>query len=119
MGHPGAGPVLLLPPEFIAQQAQLGGPFGWPMGMPMGPGMGPRPHFGQPFPGSAGGFPMPAPAAPSREVRARIPKHCMTSPASDMLCGWAVETVLHSPYLKFSALLGCCRGAQRTRRQER
>ena len=60
--------MLLLPPEFLAQQAQQGGPLGWPMGFP--PGGMPPPHMLGLHAGGFGGmgdrFAHPPP--PSREV---------------------------------------------------
>ena len=64
--------MLLLPPEFLAQQAQQGPPFGWPMAFMAGPGA-PPPGMGRPpagFPGRGGGggrFPGAVPV--TREVR--------------------------------------------------
>ena len=71
MGHPGAGPVLFLPPEFLAQQAQQGPGFGWPMPFIAGPG-GPPGMSGMPGAfigrnGGGGGAARPLP--PSREVQ--------------------------------------------------
>ncbi len=95
--------MLLLPPEFLAQQAQQGPPFGWPMPFMAGPGAPPPPGMGRllgGFPGRGGGggaFPRAVPVR--REVRD--------------LTAWSAH---QQAAVRLRGLLGACSGARKTRR---